>query len=82
MALLFTEYDVAWNSHGLHWNFSIPRATSYSVNSYATVALYQMLIHNVSVAYELTIEILSKQTRRYSKPSFSQYTFDFNSVYK
>ena len=37
MALLFTEYDVARNSHVLHWNFSIPRATSYSVNSQATV---------------------------------------------
>ena len=33
MALLFTEYDVARNSHVLHWNYSIPRATSYSVNS-------------------------------------------------
>ena len=30
---LFTEYDVARNSHVLHSNFSIPRATSYSVNS-------------------------------------------------
>ena len=28
-ALLFTEYDVARNSHVLHWTFSIPRATSY-----------------------------------------------------
>ena len=40
MIWLFTEYDVAQNSHVLHWNFSIPRATSYSVNSQATVAYY------------------------------------------
>ena len=37
MDWLFTEYDVARNSQVLHWNFSIPRATSYSVNSQATV---------------------------------------------
>ena len=37
MAWLFTEYDVARNSHVLDWNFSIPRVTSYSVNSQATV---------------------------------------------
>ena len=34
MVLLFIEYDVAQNSRVLHWNFNIPRATSYSVNSY------------------------------------------------
>ena len=37
MAWLFTECNVARNSQVLHWNFSIPRATSYSVNSQATV---------------------------------------------
>ena len=37
MAWLFTEYDVAWNFQVLHCNFSIPRATSYSVNSQANV---------------------------------------------
>ena len=31
---LFTEYDVARNSQVLHWTFSIPRATSYSVNNH------------------------------------------------
>ena len=38
MALLFTEYDVhvARNAYVLHWNFSIARATSYSVNSQTT----------------------------------------------
>ena len=39
MALLFTEYDVARISHVLHWSSSIPRATSYSVNSQATVTV-------------------------------------------
>ena len=43
IAWLFTEYDVPWNSHVLHWNFSIPRATSYSVNSQATVTVYFLL---------------------------------------
>ena len=33
---MFTEYDVARNSDVLHYNISIPRATSYSVNSQAT----------------------------------------------
>ena len=37
MAWLFAEYDVARNFHVLHWNFGIPRATSYSVNSQATI---------------------------------------------
>ena len=37
MAWVFTEYDVGGNSQVLHWNFSIPRATSYSVNSQAIV---------------------------------------------
>ena len=37
MAWLFTEYDVARNSQVLHWSFSILRATSYSVNSQATL---------------------------------------------
>ena len=37
MAWLFTEYDVARNCPVLHWNVSILRATSYSVNSQATV---------------------------------------------
>ena len=45
MVLLFTEYDLARNSHVLHWNFSIPRATSYSVNSQATVHGNQYTIH-------------------------------------
>ena len=39
IAWLVTEYDVARNSHVLHWNSSIPRATSYSVNSQATILL-------------------------------------------
>ena len=39
MAWLFTEYDVARNSQVLLWNFSIPRATSYSVNKHATLQL-------------------------------------------
>ena len=39
MAWLFTEYDVARNSWVLHWNFGIPRSTSYSVNSHATVTV-------------------------------------------
>ena len=43
IALLFTEYDVARNSRVLHWNFSIPRATSYSVTSQATVQTAQEL---------------------------------------
>ena len=33
MVCLFTEYDVAQNSQILQWNVSIPRTTSYSVNS-------------------------------------------------
>ena len=37
MARVFTEYEVARNSQVLHWKLSIPRATSYSVNSQATV---------------------------------------------
>ena len=37
MDWLFTEYDVPLNSQVLHWNFSIFRATSYSVNNQATV---------------------------------------------
>ena len=45
MAWLFTEYDVARNSQGSHWNFSylygdgIPRATSYSVNSQSYIGI-------------------------------------------
>ena len=35
MAWLFTESDVARNSHVLHWNFSILRAMSYWVNHQA-----------------------------------------------
>ena len=35
MPWLFTEYDVAQNSHVLHSNFSIPRAMSKAVNSNA-----------------------------------------------
>ena len=34
----FTEYDIARNSQVLHWNFSIPRSTSYSVNNHATAS--------------------------------------------
>ena len=34
---LFTEYDIARSSRVLYWNFSTLRATSYSVNSQATV---------------------------------------------
>ena len=45
MDLLFTEYDLARNSHVLHWNFSIPRATSYSVKRQATE-------HVCSLVYE------------------------------
>ena len=37
IAWLFTEYDVARKSQVLLWNFSIPHAMSYSVNSQATV---------------------------------------------
>ena len=37
LAWLFIEYDVARKSQVLHWNFSISRATSCSVNSQATV---------------------------------------------
>ena len=44
MALLFTEYDAARNSHVLHCHFSVPRATSYSVNSQATVATFIMFV--------------------------------------
>ena len=40
MPLVFTAYDVARNSHDLHSNFSIPRATSYSVNSQATIHIF------------------------------------------
>ena len=41
MAWLFIEYEVhvARNSQVLHWNFSIPHATSYSVKGQATVHL-------------------------------------------
>ena len=44
MAWLFSEYNVARNSHVLHWTFSIPRATSYSVNSQATIQDVNMFI--------------------------------------
>ena len=33
MPWLFAEYDEARNSQVLHSNFSIPRPTSFSVNS-------------------------------------------------
>ena len=46
MALLFT--DVTRNSHVLHWNFSIPRATSYSVNSQATVFVVDEFVNKKS----------------------------------
>ena len=29
---MFTDHDAAWGSHVLHWNFSIPRVTTWSVN--------------------------------------------------
>ena len=44
MALLFTEHGVARNSHVLRWNFSIARATSYSVISQTTVRLVKFLM--------------------------------------
>ena len=40
MVRLFTEYDVARKSQVLHWNFSILRATSYSISSQVTVPKY------------------------------------------
>ena len=43
IAWLFTEYDVARNSHVLHWNFSILRATLYSVNSQVIVFIATLL---------------------------------------
>ena len=43
MTWLFTEYYIAWNSQVLRWNFNIPRATSYSVNSQATVPVDSFL---------------------------------------
>ena len=43
MPWLFTEYDEARNSHVLHSNFSIPRATSYSVNSQPTIVLLHIM---------------------------------------
>ena len=45
MALLFTQYDVARNFYVLHLNFSIPRATSYSVNSQATVLVRDLVLY-------------------------------------
>ena len=32
MPRMFTDYGIARNSHGLHINFGIHRATSYSAN--------------------------------------------------
>ena len=29
LSWLFTEHDVAWNSHVLHWNFRIPNAIMF-----------------------------------------------------
>ena len=49
MDLLFTEYDVAQNSHVLHVNFSIPGATTYSENSQASVTAPRSTLHNIFV---------------------------------
>ena len=54
MAWLFTEYDEARYFQVLHWNFSIPRATLYSVNSETIVHLF---VSFVSQTAELNTQL-------------------------
>ena len=62
MALLFTEYDLARNSHVLHWDFSIPRATSYSVNSYPLYMYWNCILFT-----NKSDEIINKMLTHHNK---------------
>ena len=83
LALLFTEYDVARNSHVLHWNVSISRATSYSVNSQATVSMIPVLFIVVETWPALS-RLPVNETRNQNSHLPHVYKFvlyQFNSLY-
>ena len=78
MAWLFTEYDVAWNSQVLHWNFSIPRATLYSVNSQAPVSVWEKTAVNWECFFYATTNKIYYQLE--SWPMTSTLSFIFISL--
>ena len=67
MALLFTECDVARNSHVLQWNFSIPHRTSYSMNSQATVQ-HPARTHQTAAVFTRHIWAADDKTNKMTSP--------------